>query len=142
MFDRRFNRDGTYLAVGLSQRFQMLEMNAMYQTWGLTSWGLPSDKDMAQEDPEHPNRYLTPYLGIGWAWDATAGDEFDRQAGSVSLGVELPLPWGLELNASAILEREKYTQNSLTDFHRRQRRDLVQDYGIALSRTFEASGVS
>ncbi len=136
LFDRRFNRDGTYLAVGVSQRFKMLEMNAMYERWGIESWGLPGDKELAQDDPEYPDRYLTPYVGVGWAWDATSGDEFDRQAANLSLGVELPLPWGVELEASAIFERENYPQNSLTDYHRRQRRDLVQDYGIALSRTF------
>jgi len=136
LFDRRFNRDGTYLTVGVSQRVKMMEMTAAYTDLGWEPWGLPGDEGLAQEDPDYPLRYMTPYVAASYSQDATAGDEFDRRAAALLLGVEMPLPWGLEFDASALFEWERYPQGSLIDFHRRGRRDLVQEYGLALSRTF------
>lgn len=136
LFDRRYNRDGTYVTVGTVHQVKVLEMTAVYEDWALEPWGWPGDDGLAQEDPDYPRRYLTPYVGVSYAWDATAGDEFDRRAGALLLGVEMPLPWGFELDASGHLEWENYPQNSLIDYHRRGRRDLVQEYGLALSRTF------
>lgn len=52
------------------------------------------------------------------------------------MGFALPLPWGLQFDASAEFEWQDYRHGSLTDFHRRPRRDLVQTYGIGLGRTF------
>ncbi|UCC28852.1 MAG: hypothetical protein JSU86_11695 [Phycisphaerales bacterium] len=136
LYDRRFNRDGTYLTIGVSQRVKMTEMTAVYTDLGWEPWGSPGDESLAQEDPDYPRRYMTPYAAAGYSQDATAGDEFDRKAVALLLGVEMPLPWGWEFDASASFEWERYPQGSLVDFHRRVRRDLVQEYGLALSRTF------
>lgn len=136
LYDSRFDRDGTYGTVGLVQRVKALEMTSVYKDWNMEPWGLSSDGGLDQDDPDYPERYLTPYLGLSYSWDSTKGDEFDRQADGLTAGVELPLPWGVELDASAAYEWEEYPKHSLIDFHRRERRDLVQEYGLTLSRMF------
>ena len=136
LHDRRLNRDGTYLTVALAHRIKAKEMTAVYDNLGWTSWGRPSDESFKQDDPDYPNRYLSPYFAVSHSWDATAGDEFDKKTVALAVGVDAPLPWGLDLDASAVFEWEHYTQASLIDFHRRGRRDFIQDYGLALSRTF------
>ncbi len=136
LYDRRFNRDGTYLTLGVSQRVKLKEMTAVYDDLGWESWGLPGDKSLAQDDPDYPDRYMTPYVALTHSWDATAGDEFDCKSVALLLGIEMPLPWGLEFDASAMFEWEDYPQGSLVDYHRRGRRDFVQQYDLALTRTF------
>jgi hypothetical protein len=136
LFDRRFNRDGTYITVGLSQRVKAKEMAAVYKDRGWEVWGLSGDETREQDDPDYPERYLTPYAMVAHSWDATAGDEFDRKKLALLLGVELPLPWGLDFDATALFEWQRYSRGSLVDFHRRRRRDLLQEYAVALSRTF------
>ena len=134
--DRRFNRDGEYFRVGVAQRFKTVEMTAIYENWGLEPWGSPNDEALVQTVEDYPERYLTPYVGVGYAWDSTDGDEFDRNAWALSMGLTLPLPRGWRLDASAAYEWEDYIQRSLVDFHRRGRDDLVQEYSVVLSRTF------
>jgi len=136
LFDRRFNRDGNYFTIGVLQEFKTVDMAQVYKEWGIEPWGLASDAGLDQEDPDYPKRYLKPYIGVRHSWDSTAGDEFDRSANALQAGVEVPLPWGIAFDAGAVLERENYSHGSLVDFHRRERRDLVQEYAFALSRTF------
>ena len=139
LYDRRFDRDGNYFTIGVLHQYQAIEMTTLYEAWGYQPWGFPGDDALAQDDPNYPNRYLTTYIGLSYAWDATVGDEFDRKAAALWAGVGLPLPWGLQLDASARFDWEDYTQPSLIDFHRRTRRDFVQEYGLSLSRTFVLS---
>jgi hypothetical protein len=136
LFDRRLNRDGNYFTIGVLHEFKTVEMTQVYKEWGLEPWGLPSDAGFDQDDPDYPNRYLKPYIGARHSWDSTAGDEFDRQANALQAGVGVPLPWGVAFDAAAVLEWENYSHGSLVDFHRRERHDLVQEYAVALSRTF------
>ncbi len=136
LYDSRFNRDGDYLTIGVLHRLKMKEMTAVYEGYGWEPWGMPADKALQQDDPDYPNRYLTPYVGVSYSQDATEGDEFDRKSAALLLGVELPLPWGVRLDASSVFEWECYPAGSLVDYHRRKRRDFIQEYGLALSRTF------
>lgn len=142
LYDRRFDRDGDYFTIGVLQKFKTVEMTQVYKERGLEPWGLPSDASFDQDDkdsdgePDYPNRYLKPYIGASYSWDSTVGDEFDRRANGLLAGVEVPLPWGVGFDAAAVLEWENYSHGSLVDFHRRERRDLVQEYVLALSRTF------
>ncbi len=136
LFDRRLNRDGDYFTIGVLHEFKTVEMTQVYKEWGLEPWGLASDAGLDQDDPDYPNRYLKPYIGARHSWDSTAGDEFDRRADALQAGVGVPLPWGFTFDAAAVLEWEKYSHGSLVDFHRRERHDLVQEYAVALSRTF------
>jgi len=136
LFDRRLNRDGDYFTIGVLHEFKTVEMTQVYKEWGLEPWGLASDAGLDQDDPDYPNRYLKPYIGARHSWDSTAGDEFDRQANALQAGVEVPLPWGVAFDAAAVLEWENYSHGSLVDFHRRERHDLIQEYAVALSRTF------
>ena len=136
LFDRRFNRDGDYLKLGATQRLKLTEMTGLYEQWGLTPWGHAGDDGLAQNDPDYPKRYFSPFIGATYSWDSTEGNEFDRKAGGLATGFELPLPWGWALDASASFEWEEYPRGSLVDFHRRLRRDFVQEYGLAVSRTY------
>ena len=136
LYDRRYNRDGNYLALGLSHRHKTINMTEVYQNHGLEPWGHPGDPGLQQDDPDYPNRYLTPRIGLEYSWDATDGDEFDRKAYLLGVGVGIPLPWGVNLDAMAGFEWGEYAHGSLIDYHRRPRRDFTQEYGIALSRTF------
>ena len=68
------------------------------------------------------------------------GDEFDQNEYSLRAGVAAPLPWGMELDANVEFQWQDYRKGSLTDFHRRPRRDLVQRYEVGLSRTFVLRG--
>ncbi|MFH1109195.1 MAG: hypothetical protein V1790_08385 [Planctomycetota bacterium] len=136
LFDRRLDRDGDYFTVGVLHEFKTVEMTQVYKEWGLEPWGLPSDAGLDQDDPDYPHRYLRPHIGARHSWDSTAGDEFDRRANALQAGVQIPLPWGVAFDAAAVLEWENYSHGSLVDFHRRERHDLVQEYAIALSRTF------
>lgn len=136
LYDGRFDRDGDYLTIGLSHRLKLKEMTAVYEGYGWEPWGLPADKELQQNDPDYPDRYLTPYVGVSYSHDATVGKEFDRKSAALHLGVELPLPWGVQLDASSLFEWECYANGSLVDYHRRLRRDFIQEYGLTLSRTF------
>jgi len=99
-------------------------------------WGRDSDASFIQDDPDYPKRYLELALGAEYSWDATKGEEFDLRAYALSMGARVPLPWGWSFDAQAIWEWEHYLNGSLVDFHRRGRRDFIQDYELALSRTF------
>jgi len=137
--DVRFDRDGDYFTVGFAHRVKALEMTSVYRSHGLTPWGHAGDDALAQTDPDFPQRYLTLSGGLSYAWDATEGDEFDRRAIGVSAGVDLPLPKGFLMEFSASFQWEDYPQHSLVDFHRRARQDFVQDYALAVSRTYVMS---
>lgn len=134
--DRAFNRDGTYFGVGVLCRYKALEMTQIYEAKGWEPWGRPEDASFVQDTEDGLERYLTPFVGVTYYWDSTDGDEFDRTAISLLLGAEVPLPRGWRLDASAQFEWEDYSQGSLVDFHRRGRNDFVQQYGVALTRTF------
>lgn len=140
LFDRRFDRDGEYLAVGLSQSLKTVNMTAKYQEMGIEPWGHPNDGLLRQDDPEFPARYLTPYIGLEYTWDATDGDEFDQQSWILSAGATIPLPWGVLLDSAVGFEWQDYSHGSLIDFHRRGREDMIQRYDIGLSRTFVLRG--
>ena len=140
LYDRRFNRDGEYLTLGLLQSYKVLDMTPRYESMGLEPWGHAGDHAMMQDDPDYPARYLTPYLGLRYAWDATKGDEFDQKSYVLTAGVIMPLPWGIEFDAAADFEWQEYQHGSLIDFHRRPRRDFIQRYAIGLSRTFVLRG--
>ena len=138
--DKRFNRDGTYFTIGATHRLKLTEMTAIYERMGLEPWGHEGDQDLQQTDLDYPNRYLTPFVSASYSWDSTAGDEFDRKAWRLAIGLEFPLPRGWLLEASAAYDWEEYPQGSLVDFHRRVRHDFIQEYGIALSRTYVLEG--
>ncbi len=134
--DVRFDRDGIYSSIGVAHRIKTVEMTEFYESKGITSWGHAGDEALQQTEPDFPKRYLTWSGGLNYSWDATKGDEFDRQAIGLSAGVELPLPRGYLMELGASYQWEDYPQHSLVDFHRRARRDLVQQYGLSVSRKF------
>ncbi|MCH7807627.1 MAG: hypothetical protein IIB60_00255 [Planctomycetes bacterium] len=136
LFDRRFNRDGEYLALGVSQSFKVVDMTARYQAAGIEPWGFAGDEELGQDDPDYPKRYLTPYVDLQYQWDQTTGEEFDQKAFVMVVGVGFPLPWGIDLDAAVDFEWQRYQNGSLVDFHRRERRDFIQRYELAVSRTF------
>ncbi len=136
LFDRRFNRDGEYLAFGIVQSYRAVDMAAKYESWGLEPWGASGDESFSQDDPFYPARYLTPFIGLRYARDGTDGEEFDQREYTLSVGATAPLPWGLELDTTAEFQWQEYSHGSLVDFHRRPRRDFIQRYLIGLSRTF------
>jgi hypothetical protein len=140
LYDRRFDRDGEYYALGVSQSYKVVDMTPVYEDMGLEPWGHEGDDALGQDDPDYPSRYLTPFLGFQYAWDQTNGDEFDQKSYILSLGVMVPLPWGIDFDAAADFEWQEYQHGSLIDFHRRPRRDFIQRYAIGFSRTFVLRG--
>ena len=136
LFDTRYNRDGNYLALGLFHEHKTVNMTEFYEKLNIEPWGHKGDDGLQQDNPDYPNRYLKPRIGVRYSWDSTDGDEFDRKAYELGVGAGLPLPWGVDLDASATFEWGEYAHGSLIDFHRRPRRDFTQEYGLSLSRTF------
>jgi hypothetical protein len=140
LYDRRYNRDGEYLALGLFHSYKLLDMTPRYENAGIEPWGHAGDDGLAQDDPDYPAHYLSPYMGLQYAWDCTDGDEFDQKSYILSLGVMVPLPWGVELDTGVDFEWQEYQHGSLIDYHRRPRRDFIQRYEVGLSRTFVLRG--
>lgn len=140
LYDRRFDRDGEYYRLGWVQSLKTINMTAVYESWGLEPWGLHSDQELGQDNPDWPARYLAPYVGFRYEWDSTDGDEFDAKAYVFTCGAEVPLPYGVMLDATADFEWEEYAHGSLIDFHRRPRRDFIQRYSVGLARTFVLRG--
>ena len=140
LYDRRFDRDGEYYRLGWAQSLKTIDMTAVYESWGLEPWGLHSDQELRQDDPDWPARYLVPYMGFRYEWDSTHGDEFDAKGYVFTCGAVVPLPYGMMLDATADFEWEEYAHGSLIDFHRRPRRDFIQRYGVGLTRTFVLRG--
>ena len=101
---------------------------------------MAGDDALRQDDPEYPARYLTPFVGFNYAWDATEGDEFDEKAYILTCGLEVPLPYGLLLETLADFEWQEYAHGSRIYFHRRGRRDFIQRYSVGLSRDFVLRG--
>jgi len=140
LYDRRFDRDGEYCRLGFVQSLKTINMAEVYRNWGLEPWGLPGDEALEQDDFDYPDRYLTPFVGLEYGWDATEGDEFDQKMFTLACGAQLPLPYGLTFDAVAEFEWQDYAHGSLVDYHRRGRDNFIQRYSAALSRTFVLQG--
>lgn len=140
LYDRRFDRDGEYISMGIVQSYKLYDMTEHYRSRGIEPWGGTHDDLLAQDDPDYPARYVTPYLGLEYAWDSTAGDEFDQNEYTLLTGVRVPLPYGFDLDASADFSWQHYRHGSLIDYHRRARRDFIQRYSLGVERTFVLRG--
>jgi tetratricopeptide (TPR) repeat protein len=138
--DRRLDRDGTYMTLGAIGQLKTVNMTEWYRERGVEPWGHPNDDQFSQDDPDYPNRYLEPFLGARYAWDDTDGEEFDQRGPGLTVGVTVPLPYGWFLDTVADFEWQDYRNPSLLDYHRRKRRDFIQQYGMALSRSFVLRG--
>jgi hypothetical protein len=137
LYDRRFARSGDYYELGLAQSVKLVDMTGVYERWQIEPWGLPGDESFAQDDPDYPSRYLTPYFGAHYSWDQTDGEEFDLKEVGFLAGVRFPLPYGLELDAHGAFDWQNFRhRGSLVDYHRNGREDFVQRYGVGISRTF------
>lgn len=134
--DRRTDRTGEYFSIGITQSYKTIDMTKLYQAWSWQPWGHHNDDAFRQEDPDYPKRYLTPFVGFQYAWDQTTGTEFDQKSYLLAFGAMIPLPWGVDMHASADFEWQEYQNGSVIDFHRRARRDLIQRYRLEFSRVF------
>lgn len=134
--DRRFDRDGNYISVGVVQSYQWVSMNDWYKSRGIEAWGFADDDALWQDNPDIERRWLTPYVGLEYSWDSTKGDEFDQKEIALRGGVLLPLPYGIDLDGGMQFQWQDYAHGSLVDFHRRSRRDFIQEYTLGLTRTF------
>lgn len=138
LFDDRFDRDGNYYYINLTQSVDLIDMTKLYNDAGIAPWGLENDPNETDYPYEY-TRYLRPYFGFEYGWDVTRGNEFDNERFQVVGGVNVPLPYGLLFDFRGQWEYQDYKGfrgGSLADFHRRARRDLVQRYGFGLERTF------
>jgi hypothetical protein len=140
LYDRRYDRDGDYDKFGFTQSLKTVDLAEVYKSRGIEPWGLPGDETLVQDDPDYPARYLTPFIGLEYEWDATYGDEFDQKAYVLTCGADVPLPYGLSLDATAQFEWQDYAHGSLIDFHRRGRSDFIQRYSVGVSRSFVLRG--
>ena len=136
LVDARFNRDGHYFTFGFLHKHKTIDMNEVYKSKGIESWGYANDEFLYQDDPFYPARYVEGRFLLEYGWDATDGDEFDQKKYVLGLGIGVPLPWGVDMDLSGTFEWGKYAHGSLIDFHRRPRRDFIQEYHLSFSRTF------
>ena len=136
LFDSRTERSGDYFSIGLTHRLKTIDMEPVYRSWGIEPWGHPNDAGLVQDGSDYPKRYLTPFMAFQYSWDQTDGTEFDQSAYNLVLGANVPLPLGIDLNASADFEWEDYREGSVIDFNREARKDFVQRYRIQFSRDF------
>jgi|GEM_PF-4830715 len=134
--DRRYNRDGTYGGIGFLHKHKCVDMTPYYQERGIEPWGHSGDPEIRQDDPDYPSRFLTGRWLLEYGWDSTDGDEFDRKSYATGFGVGMPLPWGIDMDFVARYEWGEYAHGSLIDFHRRPRRDFIQEYSLGVARTF------
>lgn len=134
--DRRFDRDGTYISLGLVRSYEWISMTDWYKERDIEPWGFADDEALWQEDPDIERRYLTPFVGAEYEWDSTYGDEFDQKEYTLRTGLLLPLPYGVDLDAAMEFQWQDYQHGSRVDFHRRARHDFVQEYALGLSRVF------
>ena len=136
LLDKRFDRTGDYFRIGALHSHKLRDMTPWFEEKGWPAWGLASDEGQRQDDPDYPRRYFTPFVGLEYGWDSTDGDEFDQNGWTLTAGFVLPLPWGLQFDATMEFEWEDYRHGSLVDFHRRGRDDFIQEYEVGLQRTF------
>ncbi|MHC5111667.1 MAG: hypothetical protein ACYTHJ_17520 [Planctomycetota bacterium] len=134
--DRRTDRSGQYHSIGFANRFKTIDMTPVYESWGLEPWGHKNDHEFIQDGSDYPQRYLEPFFAVQYSWDQTDGTEFDQWAIDFLVGTKFPLPYGIDLLASADFEWEEYRNGSVIDFHRRRRSDFIQEYRVEMTRTF------
>lgn len=127
--DFRLNRDGEYHVVGARQSFNVIRGGDL---WGAM---MPQDEPQTLKD-----RWLMPYVGYAYRNERTIGTEFDLHGHSVQAGVDVPLPWRLGFEFRAEFTWDDYTDPSIFDFDRKERRDFIQRYGFAFTHTFVARG--
>lgn len=140
LFSQRLDRDGNYFGFGFIQSYDLVDMTAKYEQIGGEPWGHPNDAEFAQDNPDYPARYLTPFIGFEYSYDSTHGTEYDNKGYSLRGGVLVPLPYGIDFDVAADWRWEEYENPSIIDFHRRGRRDFVQQYDVGLSRSFILRG--
>lgn len=139
-FDRRLNRDGTYARFSLIHSVKLKDLEPYYKSRGLEPWGDSQDDSLLVDHPDYPKRFIEVYGGLRYGWDSTSGDEFDLKSYSLLLGGVMPLPHGWSLTGDCEFEWQNYSHGSIIDFRRRPRRDFIQRYGVAASRTFILRG--
>jgi hypothetical protein len=147
LYSKLFNRDGDYFVFSLGQAVDLVDMTAFYRRLGIEPWGLAYDPvDPDNWDPENPKqdpagyqRYLRPFMSVGYSWDSTRGAEYDCKRPLLTGGIDVPLPWGIKFDFSGQWEWENYQGfrgGDLLDFHRRGRDDFIQTYRFGLERRF------
>ncbi|MCH8146948.1 MAG: hypothetical protein IH987_03015 [Planctomycetes bacterium] len=134
--DNRFNRDGNYFTFGFFHRHKLIDLAEVYKSKDIEPWGSDNDEYLDQDDPFYPARHIEGRFLLEYGWDATDGDEFDQKRYVLGFGVGVPLPLGVDMDFATQFEWGDYSHGSLVDFHRRARRDFIQDYSLSFSRTF------
>jgi hypothetical protein len=129
--DCRFDRDGAYHTIGLTQSFNLVRADTLWPTY---YQGAPP------RDGRDNERWLKLWLGYRYRNESTVGDEFDLYGHSIPAGVEVPLPYRLSFEFTTDLGWDNYWQASLLDFSRQERFDFVQQYGLGLTRTLVDRG--
>lgn len=131
-----FDRDGNYFELSQMNAVDWVDMSAVYEGWNWRAWGLAHDPAPGDSDYQ---RWLRPYFGVAYSWDATRGVEYDTDRWGLRAGIEVPLPYGVTFDFSGEWEWENYKGErggSLVDYHRRGREDFIQTYSFGLQRRF------
>lgn len=132
--DRRFDRDGDYHCIGLTQRFNLVQAS---QLW--PGYYAPAE-DGRRRDFNDAARWLSVRAGYAYRNERTHGDEFDLYGHSLLAGLEVPLPWRLAFGLAAEWTWDTYQQPSLFDFERKPRADFIHRYDFGLTRTIIGRG--
>lgn len=131
--DKRFNRDGNYFTAGTDLRLDLGKWVDAEKLWGPNlTWGTygptPDDGDY--------RRPMEVALGYEVTSNSTQGDEFDYGSHIASVGVQVPLPLGVDFLFSGAWEWQNYWHHGLVDRKRGYRNDLIQEYSFRAERKF------
>jgi tetratricopeptide (TPR) repeat protein len=72
---------------------------------------------------------------VGYQFDneATRGDDFDRQAHTLTSGISVGLPWNVVMQIAGEWQWERFKRPNSADFLQKKRSDFVQTYVFALT---------
>ncbi len=131
--DRRFDRDGNYHAIGLTQSFNLMRAEALWpEYYGADGPGASEGTD--------GRRWMSVAGGYLFRNERTNGEEFDLSGNAVFAGINIPLPWRLDFNLRGEWGWDDYSERSAFDFEGKERFDFIQRYEAGLARTLIDQG--
>lgn len=130
--DQRFDRDGNYFSWGADTVFNLGRWVDGETLWKDRAWG----RWAPHRDDRDYRRPMEASLGFEFTTNSTQGNQFDFKSQILTVGVKIPLPYGIDFATRALFEWQDYRGTSLVDHRRRGRKDFIQEYGFRLERSF------
>jgi len=132
--DPRFDRDGKYHLVGVTQSFNICRAADLWKDY------YAAEEGRLPRDGRDAFRWLSPEIGYYYRNERTQGDEFDLSGNTIFAKIDVPLPWRLTFDFQGHFTWDDYSQPSLLDYRRNERYDFIQRYVFGLTRTIIDNG--